>query len=145
LVYGLPDPFSIGALHGDAIEELPPSACWLAQSDQYPHQAFRARSRSWGVQFHPEVSVATMRISPSCMERDKGGGIDELDCSADEFDLQHPAVQRGTVTMAHRFSGLIGSTEAELMRSPLIGQEIAVERDDRWGHECRRVDSRLSE
>ena len=73
-----------------------------------------------------------MRTWPACMERDESGGSDELDCSADEFERHQPAVQEGTIAQAHRFTCLIGSTEAGLMRSPLIGQEIAVERDDRW-------------
>lgn len=62
LLDGLPDPFLTGALHDDGIDVLPPAATWLAESAMYPHQAFRVADRSWGVQFHPEVSVASMRM-----------------------------------------------------------------------------------
>lgn len=44
--------------HQDAITALPPGAEPLASSAVYPHQAYRLGERAWGVQYHPEVSVA---------------------------------------------------------------------------------------
>lgn len=51
----LPDPFTVGTMHGDVVQRLPPDAVWLGESAQYPHQAFRVGERSWGIQFHPEI------------------------------------------------------------------------------------------
>lgn len=47
-------------MHADAVVDLPAHAVPLGLSDLYPHQAFRVGS-AWGVQFHPETSVATFR------------------------------------------------------------------------------------
>lgn len=58
LFAGLP-PTPGPTMHLDAIVELPPDAVWLGQTTRYPHQAFRVGPRAWGVQFHPEVSLAT--------------------------------------------------------------------------------------
>jgi GMP synthase-like glutamine amidotransferase len=41
--------------HGDTFE-LPEGAVHLARSEEVPHQAFRAGSRAYGVQFHLEVT-----------------------------------------------------------------------------------------
>lgn len=58
LLQGLPEIFSAGAMHFDAIVELPPGATWLATGSRYPYQAFR-RGSCWGVQFHPELGPAS--------------------------------------------------------------------------------------
>jgi GMP synthase (glutamine-hydrolysing) len=50
-------PRAYATMHRDAITELPPDAVWLAESETYPHQAFRVGSAAWGLQFHPEVSL----------------------------------------------------------------------------------------
>jgi GMP synthase (glutamine-hydrolysing) len=44
--------------HEDAIVALPPGAVRLATGDRYPNQAFRLGEVAWGVQYHPEVTVA---------------------------------------------------------------------------------------
>lgn len=49
------------SMHLDAVVELPPGAVWLGETSAYPHQAFRVGAAAWGVQFHPEVSLATFR------------------------------------------------------------------------------------
>lgn len=59
LTAGLPDPSAAPSMHADAVAELPPDAVWLGSSDRYPHQAFRVGPAAWGLQFHPEVSMAT--------------------------------------------------------------------------------------
>ncbi|UZN04099.1 type 1 glutamine amidotransferase [Cellulomonas sp. S1-8] len=48
------------SMHADAVVDLPRGAVWLASSSMYPFQAFRIGS-AWGVQFHPEAGLATMR------------------------------------------------------------------------------------
>ncbi|MCC2313788.1 type 1 glutamine amidotransferase [Cellulomonas xiejunii] len=48
------------SMHGDAVVDLPRGAVWLASSVTYPFQAFRIGS-AWGLQFHPEAGVETMR------------------------------------------------------------------------------------
>lgn len=48
------------SMHADAVVDLPRGAVWLASSSVYPFQAFRVGS-AWGVQFHPEAGVETMR------------------------------------------------------------------------------------
>lgn len=44
--------------HTDAITALPPGAVHLACGERYPHQAFRLGEAAWGVQYHPEVTLA---------------------------------------------------------------------------------------
>ncbi len=48
------------SMHGDAVVDLPRGAVWLAASATYPFQAFRVGS-AWGLQFHPEAGLETMR------------------------------------------------------------------------------------
>ncbi len=44
--------------HEDAVVVLPPGAVRLAAGDRYPNQAFRLGELAWGLQYHPEVTVA---------------------------------------------------------------------------------------
>lgn len=46
--------------HGDTFD-LPEGAVRLASSDLYPNQAFRVRSRTYGLQFHLEVTLDMIR------------------------------------------------------------------------------------
>lgn len=48
------------SLHADAIVDLPVGAVWLGSSAMYPYQAFRLGT-AWGLQFHPEAGVDTLR------------------------------------------------------------------------------------
>ncbi len=41
--------------------ELPDDATLLATGERFPHQAFRYRENLYGIQFHPEVTLAMMR------------------------------------------------------------------------------------
>lgn len=61
LVAGLPSPCPGPSMHDDAVVELPPGAVWLGATGMYPHQVFRVGGCAWGVQFHPEVSLPTLR------------------------------------------------------------------------------------
>ncbi len=59
LFNGHDESFPMGSMHGDAISTLPSGAIWLAESESYPHQAYRVGTCAWGVQFHPEISPLT--------------------------------------------------------------------------------------
>ncbi|MGZ3404813.1 MAG: type 1 glutamine amidotransferase, partial [Polyangia bacterium] len=63
--------------HSDTFA-LPAGATLLASSARYPHQAFRAGARSFGVQFHPECDRAT-RIDWA-----RRGGLDESALAGDD-------------------------------------------------------------
>src|SRR5579875_287071 len=49
---GLAPNVPVASMHGDAIAVLPEDSVLLATGQTYPHQAFRAAPRAWGVQFH---------------------------------------------------------------------------------------------
>ncbi len=53
----LPNPMSTFSWHQDTFE-LPQGAVLLASSRAYPNQAFRWGDRTYGVQFHAEISLA---------------------------------------------------------------------------------------
>lgn len=61
LFTGLPQRFSAQVTHVQVVRRLPDGAVALAQTGHDPLHAFRWRERVWGVQFHPEFSVAHMR------------------------------------------------------------------------------------
>jgi GMP synthase (glutamine-hydrolysing) len=53
--------FAAQATHLQTVVELPGNATVLARSSHDDHQAVRYAKRAWGLQFHPEFSVAAMR------------------------------------------------------------------------------------
>lgn len=57
---GLPPELLTFQWHGDTFE-LPPGGELLASSDAYPAQAFRWKSRAYGIQFHLEVTPELAR------------------------------------------------------------------------------------
>lgn len=57
----LPAVCPVQMTHGDVVVDLPPGAVVLAENAHSPHQAFRLGESIWGVQFHPEFSVAVER------------------------------------------------------------------------------------
>lgn len=53
-------PLEVFQWHGDTFD-LPAGAVWLARSERFPHQAFRLGRREYGLQFHVEVTLPTVR------------------------------------------------------------------------------------
>ncbi len=61
LLADAPARFSAHASHQQSVLELPHGAVALARSAHDPHHAVRYAPKAWGLQFHPEFSVAIMR------------------------------------------------------------------------------------
>lgn len=102
----LPSPFLSGAMHGDSVRTLPEGAVWLGTSEPYPHQAFRIGDSAWGVQFHPEVSLATYRTWVSAHP-----GVEEVDRArlrrgTADFERLDSEVAAANRTLAVRFADL---------------------------------------
>ena len=57
----LPERFKAQVTHAQSVKALPHDATLLARNAFEPHHAFRIGERTWGVQFHPEVSAEVMR------------------------------------------------------------------------------------
>jgi DNA-binding Lrp family transcriptional regulator len=103
----LPMPFLAGAMHDDTVKTLPEIAVWLGHSDMYPHQAFRVGPYAWGVQFHPEVSLAGYRewvaergaTDPVALRRMRRGAAD--------FQRLDENVIVGISVLARRFADLV--------------------------------------
>jgi len=60
-LFGAGGAFAAQATHLQTVVEPPANASVLARSSHDEHQAVRYARRAWGVQFHPEFSVAAMR------------------------------------------------------------------------------------
>jgi hypothetical protein len=107
LLANLPMPFLAGAMHDDMVKTLPETAAWLGHSDLYPHQAFRVGPSAWGVQFHPEVSLAGYRewvaqrgaTDPVALRRMRRGAAD--------FQRLDENVVAGISVLARRFADLV--------------------------------------
>jgi len=101
LVAGLPEPFPGPSMHADAVVRLPTGATWLGETGMYPYQAFRVGAAAWGVQFHPEVTLATFR---SWAE-----GHPEVDTEAVTAELRarDTEVDAAGHALARRFAGLV--------------------------------------
>jgi GMP synthase (glutamine-hydrolysing) len=107
LLANLPMPFLAGAMHDDTVKTLPEIAVWLGHSDMYPHQAFRVGPYAWGVQFHPEVSLAGYRewvaergaTDPVALRRMRRGAAD--------FQRLDENVIVGISVLARRFADLV--------------------------------------
>jgi GMP synthase (glutamine-hydrolysing) len=98
---GVPSRFQALATHEDRIETLPPGGVLLAGNTGTPVQAFRVGPSIWGVQFHPELSIAALdlliRLRADVLERDaitrglpSAGHVDRLRDS-----LRHPQALQG--------------------------------------------------
>ncbi len=100
---GLPSPFRAAAYHGDMIATLPSGAAWLGESSAYPHQAFRIGT-SWGVQFHPEIDLATY---DAWMDVDHGSDTETLKRGHDDFAAQEDDVLRMNRLIAAGFARVV--------------------------------------
>ena len=110
LMAGLPNPFFGGAMHGDMIDQLPPSAVWLGMTAQYPHQAFRVGEMSWGVQFHPEISPVVYRQWLSLVKENDTVAVERAGRGMKAFENQDQIVREHTEAMARRFAHLVRTT-----------------------------------
>ncbi|ABM10520.1 type 1 glutamine amidotransferase [Paenarthrobacter aurescens] len=107
LVNQLPNPLRMGAMHGDMIAELPDDAEWLAYSDMYPHQAFRVRDSSWGVQFHPEIGKMTYENWVSQYSGGDPVAVQRLEHGRKQFAQQEDVVAQNTALFASRFAAIV--------------------------------------
>ena len=68
--------------HGDTFD-LPPGAALLAESVDYPHQAFRVGPNAWGLQFHLEVDpAAVVAFASAFADEARSAGVDPGDIAA---------------------------------------------------------------
>jgi GMP synthase (glutamine-hydrolysing) len=97
-------------MHGDMVRALPPGAAWLASSDMYPHQAFRVGTSAWGVQFHPEVSLASYREWVSAYPGEEPDALDRKRRGLADFERLEDDVVSATRSLAGRFAMMVRET-----------------------------------
>jgi GMP synthase (glutamine-hydrolysing) len=118
LTGGLPDPYPGPSMHQDAVVRLPPGATWLAETPRYPYQAFRVGPAAWGVQFHPEVTVATFaRWGQGHLPDWALWGIDGDDV-VDQLRRRDEEVAAAGEALARRFAAVVDRAAA---RAPAGG------------------------
>jgi GMP synthase (glutamine-hydrolysing) len=61
LFHGFPSSFPVHVTHEQTVLSLPSGAVHLAANSFEPNHAFRIGACAWGVQFHPEYSMAIMK------------------------------------------------------------------------------------
>lgn len=111
LLKGVDGSFLAPSFHMDAITSLPPGADWLADGEEYRHQAFRIGS-SWGVQFHPEITPNRLRRWNRIAEDLGVAPREELETKAQRFDEHDQLVERTSKLIAANFIALLqNSTE----------------------------------
>ena len=82
LLHGLSEAEMLFHWHGETFD-LPSGAEWLAYSDAYPHQAFRAGAHAYGFQFHLEVTSGM--IAGWCGEEVNAADVRELPAPIDPY------------------------------------------------------------
>jgi GMP synthase (glutamine-hydrolysing) len=96
--------------HGDTWDAVP-GAALLASTDRYPQQAFRI-GRSYGVQFHPELTpevlVEWARESPADLQR-AGLTLTAIEEHAAGLRSEVPAITAFLDALAARIAGWVGS------------------------------------
>lgn len=107
LFSGLEESFLMGSMHGDVISALPSDALWLADSETYPHQAYRVGARAWGVQFHPEISPPTYRDWVETFRSPDPKDVRRVERGLVEFPQRDLQVVRAAKLMADRFAELV--------------------------------------
>ena len=107
LFTALPDPFVAAELHGDAVSELPPGSTALGESVLYAHQAFRVGSAAWGVQFHPEVSVAGYTSWIPAFDDHDPETVERVRAGRPQLIAHEPALRRLAEALADRFAEIV--------------------------------------
>jgi GMP synthase (glutamine-hydrolysing) len=102
----LPWPVRMITMHRDAITELPPGAVWLAESNPYPHQAFRVGAVGWGVQFHPEVSAATYAQWARYI-KDEGEALERVVTGIGGVQRHDPAIRLAAESLFRAFADVV--------------------------------------
>jgi GMP synthase (glutamine-hydrolysing) len=87
---GLPPVFSAHTSHSQFVLRLPPDAVRLAFSERDPHSAYRLNASAWGVQFHPEYDMHTVRTYiTECAAELRAEGIDPDALARQTSDTPH--------------------------------------------------------
>jgi GMP synthase (glutamine-hydrolysing) len=93
LLASSPDVFQAHSSHQQSVLELPREAVVLARSSHDPHHAVRYAPNVWGLQFHPEFSVAIMRDYLR-RRRQAAKGDCPASCCVDRADAPAPSARR---------------------------------------------------
>lgn len=104
---GLAPDVPVASMHGDAIAVLPEDSVLLATGQTYPHQAFRAAPRAWGVQFHPEIAPATYAAWAVAHTSTDADEIGRVRRGIDHLTAADAAVQQVAATLATRFAATV--------------------------------------
>jgi GMP synthase (glutamine-hydrolysing) len=100
-------------MHDDMVKTLPETAVWLGHSGMYPHQAFRIGPCAWGVQFHPEVSLAGYREWVSARAGTDPVALRRMGRGAADFQRLDDDVVAGISVLARRFADLVRALSVE--------------------------------
>ena len=121
LFAGFPRPFFGFEWHWYGFR-APPGATLLAQNES-THQAFRVQNRAWGLQFHIEVTAATLTewadAAPDTIE--EFGGRERFDKSVETFIGQSTAAAK---ELAERFMVVAAVACGELGPEVLASLEV---------------------
>jgi GMP synthase (glutamine-hydrolysing) len=86
----MPSPFPVQTSHAQSVLQLPPRAVSLASTAHDPNSAFALPGRVWGVQFHPEYDVHTVRTYiEACAAELRSQGADPASLLAATADTPH--------------------------------------------------------
>lgn len=107
LLADLPQQTPMGSMHSDMIAQLPPDATWLADSDLYPHQAFRVGECAWGLQFHPEVEPAVYERWAKAYYSEDPHNRRCVERGVDELWAMDSVVIRGAEVIARKFAAVV--------------------------------------
>lgn len=110
LFAGLGPDLPVASMHGDAVCALPEGAVLLAVGRTYPHQAFRAAPRAWGVQFHPEITPATYAAWARVHTTANPDEAQRVQDGIDDLRAADPAVQEVAAALATRFGATVLAT-----------------------------------
>jgi GMP synthase (glutamine-hydrolysing) len=93
--------------NNDVVGRMPPNGNVLAQAGTGEIQALRVGERTWGVQFHPEVTPALARtwVEEERATRSRRG-MDEV---VDEVRVHEPTLQLTWSGLARSFASLVGA------------------------------------